>query len=148
MIMTVIKHLITLPQRPFHTRPRTSFALWLIWNITLFILSSVPSVLAPPTPVVNFDKVLHFGYFACGAFLFSSFLLAKKNLLSIKQVFITTTITGSLIGLSDEFHQHFIPGRSGNDPFDLLADVLGTMCAGLYTIFAFAYIKKKNSDNR
>ena len=38
----------------------------------------------------------------------------------------------AVIGASDEFHQSFVPNRSGNDPWDWLADTLGGMVGSLF----------------
>ena len=35
-------------------------------------------------------------------------------------------VLGAAYGASDEYHQTFVPGRSGNDPGDWLADTIGT----------------------
>jgi VanZ family protein len=35
----------------------------------------------------------------------------------------------AIIGALDEFHQTFTPGRSGNEPWDWLADVTGGVLA-------------------
>ncbi|MEY3896711.1 MAG: hypothetical protein RLZZ214_2231 [Verrucomicrobiota bacterium] len=45
----------------------------------------------------------------------------------------TAVVVVALIGALDEYHQSFTPGRSGNDPFDWLADLLGA------TAGAFAF---------
>ena len=37
----------------------------------------------------------------------------------------------ALTGCLDEYHQSFTPGRSGNDPYDWLADVLGATAGAL-----------------
>jgi VanZ family protein len=37
----------------------------------------------------------------------------------------------TVVGVADEFHQSFVPGRQGNDPFDLMADILGSLCGSL-----------------
>jgi VanZ family protein len=36
-----------------------------------------------------------------------------------------------LTGALDEFHQSHVPGRSGNDPADFAADLLGALCGAL-----------------
>ena len=35
------------------------------------------------------------------------------------------------VGALDEWHQSWVPGRSGNDPGDWLADVVGALTGGL-----------------
>jgi VanZ family protein len=40
--------------------------------------------------------------------------------------FAIAVVVGSLYGASDEYHQTFVPGRSGNDLGDWIADTIGT----------------------
>lgn len=47
-----------------------------------------------------------------------------------RSLLITVTVVG-LTGALDEFHQSHVPGRSGNDPADLAADLLGAFCGAL-----------------
>ena len=55
---------------------------------------------------------------------------------------------GAIIGALDEYHQTFTPGRSGNDPWDLLADTVGAAAGSAFIIFAilpaFAVIIENN----
>lgn len=43
----------------------------------------------------------------------------------------TAVIVIGIVGILDEYHQSFTPGRSGNDPYDWLADVVGGMVGAL-----------------
>jgi VanZ family protein len=111
--------------------------LWLfavfLWAATLFLLSSlsaVPHVDGPEIP--HLDKVMHFGYFMGGAFLFTTHILLKHGPAARPTVRILFPILlFAVIGALDEYHQTFTPGRSGNDPFDWLADVLGAAAGTL-----------------
>lgn len=61
------------------------------------------------------DKLVHFGlYFILGAF--GCFAMGQKPLLNFAIC--------SLYGISDEWHQSFVPQRSP-DPLDWVADTLG-----------------------
>ena len=113
--------------------PRFWLACFLLWFGVLWLLSSfsLAGEIAPPIP--NFDKLEHFGYYFGGSGLLSAYLFRRDpdrpnwpSLLSIAIVAIALT------GCLDEYHQSFTPGRSGNDPYDLLADVLGAT-AGAFT---------------
>jgi VanZ family protein len=53
-----------------------------------------------------------------------------------KAILSTTILAIALIGGLDEYHQTFTPGRSGNDPYDWLADVLGA-AAGAFAFKRF-----------
>ncbi|MDA7518218.1 VanZ family protein, partial [bacterium] len=47
---------------------------------------------------------------------------------SWKCLIVTVTVSLSVIGIWDEFHQSFFENRTGNDPGDWLADTLGAFC--------------------
>lgn len=77
--------------------------------------------------IPHFDKIAHFGFFFGGSGLLSAALFYFFGL-SWKRLAIIVTVTMSLIGVWDEFHQSFFPSRTGNDVGDWLADTLGALC--------------------
>ncbi|MGH8046907.1 MAG: VanZ family protein [Chthoniobacterales bacterium] len=116
---------------------RLNFILWLtfaVWCITLFILSSIPNYRFPQPPFSWADKAVHTLIFATGAFLLGCAAKRTFHFASWKGA-VLIFVTMVLIGVGDEFHQTFTPGRSGNDRGDLLADALGALlglgCAAL-----------------
>lgn len=101
----------------------------LVWAVVLWNLSANPTLPSGPSFPLK-DKVLHCAWFGGGAacFLLALFgraavVPASRRLLS--GGFLFTAIIGAL----DEYHQTFTPGRSGNDPWDWLADVTGGLLA-------------------
>jgi len=79
------------------------------------------------------DKVKHFiAYFVLGISLCfwipSPKWLAKPVIYGIIVFFICAAF-----GVFDEFHQSFVPGRSGNDLGDLAANIIG----GLVAVFSY-----------
>lgn len=105
--------------------PRLWLAGFILWAATLFALSSFSAPVPPGGPEIpHLDKVAHFGYFMGGAFIFTTWLLLRKKT-PLQILFPLLVFT--LIGALDEWHQTFTPGRSGNDPFDWLADILGSL---------------------
>lgn len=96
------------------------------WFVILWIFSSGPQPEGMMPMFAHADKVAHFGYFFGGSGLLSAYFFTRDSvkprwpLIALRVIL----ILGS-IGLIDEFHQSFVHGRSGNDPFDWLADVLG-----------------------
>lgn len=112
------------------------FIAWLFWLLTLCLLSSGTQAVKHSPDIPHIDKVAHFGYFMLGSFFFANFLYLKKpNPRNWKAIIIATIITGSIVGAIDELHQNFTAGRTGCDPADWLADVLGTI-AGLYYCYS------------
>ena len=113
--------------------PQFWLTCFLLWFAVLWLMSSFSLVgkVAPPIP--NFDKIEHFGYFFGGSGLLCAYLFRRNPenpnwKLIIGSVIVAVALTGGL----DEYHQSFTPGRSGNDPYDWLADVLGAT-AGAFT---------------
>ncbi len=78
--------------------------------------------------IPHIDKVLHFGYFMGGAFIFATWILLRNSREEcLRRRILFPLLLFAVIGALDEWHQTFTPGRSGNDPFDWLADVLGAL---------------------
>jgi len=107
--------------------PRFWLISLILWALALYLLSALPRVAPIEGPEIpHIDKVMHFGYFMGGAFLFTTHLLLKHGLGAHAIIRVVTPILlFAVIGALDEYHQTFTPGRSGNDPFDWLADLLG-----------------------
>lgn len=107
--------------------PRFWLVAIILWGVTLFFLSAT----AKPLPDTGFeiphiDKVLHFGYFFGGGFILATHILLKWGIAAPRwQRILIPAVILAVVGALDEYHQTFTPGRSGNDPFDWLADVLG-----------------------
>jgi VanZ family protein len=112
-------------------RPGLWFAAVVIWFTALFLLSN-QSHLQPPGPEFeNRDKVYHAGYFALGSLcLFVGLRLINPKRTVLKTVLLVV-LCAALVGAFDEFHQSFIPNRSGNDLGDWLADASGGIIGAL-----------------
>ena len=84
-------------------------------------------------------KIAHFSLYALVGFLlmalFSTYNINEKNKI------ISTIIIGAIYAISDEFHQSFIPGRSGQVS-DVFLDTLGVTVGGLFIILIIKTVKK------
>ncbi len=99
---------------------------FITWFAVLWFLSANPQPegMMPTFPFG--DKFAHFGYYFGGSGLLSAYFFSKNpSNPDWRIIAFRVILTLSLVGLIDEFHQSFVPGRSGNDPFDWFADVLG-----------------------
>jgi len=108
--------------------------------ITLFKLSTLPGNDPFLNSVHLSDKIEHFiAYFVLGItfciWIPSKNWFAKPFVYGVLVVFLCT-----LFGASDEYHQTFVPGRSG-DLYDLTVDLAGGIIAVL-AYFSFIRIKK------
>lgn len=131
--------------RKFLRQPKLWLGAFGIWFGTLWWLSSRAHHLPEPMTFQFSDKILHFGYFFGGGILLSAFLYLRTALEERKRkvVAITVLICG-LVGALDEFHQTFIPGRSGNDFADFAADIIGSLCGGICGPFIADLLHRKD----
>ncbi len=99
----------------------------LIWYISSMEL---------PIKVGSYDKTLHLlEYAGLGLLLAYGFNLNKKNFdTAAKQ----TLLFGIIIGISDEVHQYFVPGRSF-DILDFFTDSVG-ISGGILIFFTLVNI--------
>lgn len=95
-----------------------------IWAVTLWFLSERQHVMTGPE-IPHMDKVLHAGYFTLGSAAFYSMLRWSLRRFSPVALLWGTLLFAAGVGALDEFHQSFVPGRSGNDLGDWLADLTG-----------------------
>jgi len=87
--------------------------------------------------------VLHFGYFMLGGFLISNFLYLKKHpLWNWKKIILLSFLIGASVGLIDEHHQTYTPGREGHSIGDIIADICGTSAGIFYCISMWRRFEK------
>lgn len=100
------------------------------WVILLFILSSIPN-LAFPVRFFGWDDKIHhaLAYMPLG-FLLLRGIVGKGEYR--RQALGLAICIGALYGISDEIHQHFVPGRF-MDWTDAAADAVGvTLGSGIF----------------
>ncbi len=93
------------------------------WAVVIFLLSSIPGRSFPQYKILSYDKVLHaLVYSVFGALCF----LAVRRTWALKTSWLIglSALLAVAYGLTDEFHQLFVPGRSA-DLHDALADGIG-----------------------
>ena len=102
-------------------------ALLFVWMTTIFILSAQSSL---PTQSLfeGQDKLEHFlAYGLLGVLLSRS--LRPMKVETWQRIILIATLT-TLYGISDEYHQSFVPGRDVS-ALDVLADSVGGFLAAL-----------------
>ena len=104
-----------------------AYAPAVLWAIAIFCASSIPSSAMPSSIIFSQDKLLHMGVYAVLGFLVYRGG-RRGSMRGWRSAALVTFGLCVLYGASDEFHQHFVPGRS-MDIFDLLADAIGVACA-------------------
>ncbi len=87
------------------------------------------------------DKALHAGVYALlGALGVRAFNTLKSWRGRSRLLVVAGVLLATLYGLSDEWHQSFVPTRSA-DAFDLLADFIGSV-AGSWLYVRFQIVDK------
>lgn len=77
----------------------------------------------------GFDKIMHFvEYFILGYLISRALYVVHPSSFAFRNVPCTAVAIGVLYGISDEWHQSFVPGRDASI-FDLLFDALGVFMA-------------------
>lgn len=108
------------------THSALAWAAVLGYMAAIFYLSHQPSVPIPMKFPVQ-DKVLHFiAYFLLAGLLTHAFLSG-----GIKKRFLLAFLVAAAYGITDEFHQSFVPGREASI-WDWIADAAGAWF-GAYT---------------
>jgi|GEM_PF-893597 Predicted integral membrane protein len=116
------------------------------WFIALYVLSSIPGKHFGETPFTWADKSVHFVLFFSGAVPFTLALLGTLRL--------PVAVCGLLawgamvaVGVLDEYHQLFTPGRSGMDRGDICADAIGA-AIGVACVCFFHARRRANTNRR
>ncbi len=124
--------------KPEGKNKRTAIICWffvICYMGIIFYFSSLKGTALPELPQ-GFDKILHTGIYAVLAFLI--FLSLKANGVR-RYVFLLSIVITTIYGISDEFHQLYVPGREASIS-DILADFIGAS-SGSYLASA-ASLKK------
>lgn len=108
-----------------------------LYSGIIFCISSVPD-LGVPSGIPNLDKLVHIVEYMIFGVLLARALTDQWPGLNILQV---ATVCSLLYGLSDEFHQSFVPGREAGLP-DLIADTIG----GFLGAYIYLFFKNRNSN--
>lgn len=108
----------------------TKFKHWIpviIWAGFIFFLSSRQFSGLPLFP--GADKIIHICIYMVLGYFIARALIKAHNVKKYQIVIIATLLAG-VYGLSDEFHQSFVPNRSV-EILDMLSDFLGGFLGSL-----------------
>jgi VanZ family protein len=107
----------------------------------IFLLSSFSHFPEEVPLFIGYDKLAHFIEYYIFGILICRWLLNKKNLLVRKHALFMTLLIGICYGVSDEWHQSFIPGRCATI-WDVLFDAVGIVAA----VFKYRITGKRDSS--
>jgi len=113
-----------------------------LWLAIIFIQSSFPAPQLPEIEIIGFDKLGHVGiYGLLAALCYVSIIHQDRFKILLEYPLIFAFLISALYGVSDEFHQYFVPNRD-SELYDWLADVLGALLMVLLIRF---YLRQKYS---
>lgn len=93
----------------------------------IFSISSIPSDAIPGPKLFSIDKVYHIIEY----FILSLLVLRLMIYHKVKHAYLIAILIAALYGVTDEFHQGFVPGRLFSY-YDMVANAVG---ASLVLIF-------------
>ena len=96
-------------------------------------------------PIIR--KIAHLSEYALGGFLIYGFFLTFE--ITSKKQIIISILLGIIYAITDEIHQLFVPGRSGQVK-DVYIDSLGVIlgvCVLLFIVKIVQFIKSKSIQN-
>jgi len=115
----------------------------LFWVGALWYFSSLPGGSGPKWDFPHTDKILHYVCFSGGGFLVAGLVVSLSgDRINWTRVLRITVLLTALLGWLDEWHQCQVPGRSGADPWDWLADILGGATGALVVRMFFGFQAK------
>ncbi len=123
----------TLNRQKLPRRPSRTLLYWLpaaALALLIFILSSTPSTQFPDVDLPNLDKLIHMGVYGLLAACVAFALQGAHGLSKRFTLVATATCIAALYGVSDEWHQSFVPSRSP-ELLDLVADFVGAAIASI-----------------
>ena len=100
------------------------------WAITIFTLSAQPDLNLPNSLPAFSDKVAHFSVYGILGWLWARAIRLRRPKWATVLVMLSTLAFTGIYGLSDEWHQLYVHGRSA-DLHDALADVYGGTFGGV-----------------
>ena len=109
-----------------------------LYSGIIFYASSLPDV-KPPLEIKNLDKAVHVLEYLPFGFLLARAFMQQWPAVKLWQV---VTICSLLYGISDEYHQSFVPGREAGLP-DAIADTTGGFLGVWIYLFRQKRIKNK-----
>jgi VanZ family protein len=115
---------------------------FLLWLAIIFFESSFPNDAFPKVEIWGADKLVHMGvYGLLAALTYISLIHQEKFPYLLKHALVFTIIICGVYGVSDEFHQYFVPNRDC-EFWDWLADFIGVVIMILLIKY---YLTKKYS---
>ena len=121
-----------------------AWILVVVWAAVIFTLSAIPGTSYPSHPE-PLNVVAHFVIYMILAILITYALSYSK--LALWKIALIAIVIASLYGVSDEFHQFYVPFRNC-DPMDWVTDTIAAIVGAAATIFYLSAKKVTRSRKR
>jgi len=107
------------------------YNIWgIIWLLIIFIACATPGEQLPPSPFLDFDKLVHVGIFGVLQFLLlRGFLLQNKFPSLRKNHFLFAVFISTDYGVLMEVLQGYVFRNRSFDEFDIMANLIGVAVA-------------------
>ncbi len=126
-------------------RPKLAAALFWIWLVTIFVLSSIPKIptakLKTDLFELRLDYILHFGVYGLLSTLFFFWKSRDDGKFKKTELFIYLVLA-SIFAALEETHQLWVDGRTFN-PIDMLSNILGVF-VGIWAWKMLSHISLQN----
>jgi VanZ family protein len=107
----------------------------LVWMALIFIASSIPSGTFEDVTIFRYDKLIHLVIYGVLGFLMHRALSRQSRFpLLARWAALWSVLFCVLYGVSDEFHQSFVPGRDMSG-YDLIANTGGALLSAVIVRF-------------
>ncbi len=117
----------------------------ILWMGVIFLLSSFPSSAFPAIPIPQIDKLVHAGiFFTLCAVLDRAIVHQNRFPRLSRHHLLIAVLVVALYGISDEYHQSFVPGRDV-EILDATADAVGGL---LYAILWAVIHRMRNTKSQ
>lgn len=114
----------------------------IIWMAVTFYISHQSAV---SIPLGAPDYVAHgVSYAGLGVMFMRALAGGRLSAMSWKWVLVAT-ILGGLYGVSDEFHQSFVPGRHSSFS-DVVADTVGSLAGASLAALTGAWLRRRRNE--
>ena len=106
----------------------------ILWALLIFVASSISNITLPDLEFVPSDKAIHLVVYFVLCVLLHRALSYQKRFPTLARWSLAFAVLFSILyGVSDEFHQSFVPNRDVSI-YDLAADSVGTLLFLSYSV--------------
>lgn len=113
------------------------------WAAAVLAVSSLTPNELPEAATLFWDKANHFASYAIGGWLAAAALRVSRATAGKAACFFLAVLMLAAFGAFDEAFQTLTPGRSGADPGDWTADVLGATAGAMLALVTLDRIRQR-----